>query len=358
MHNKFYADYLKEYDENEYFNQKEITIYYSDKDINREGKENRGYYVTKVEMHNRQPSLEYAHLEKRISQLNELILANQDQRYWQMFYILKEIIQELTNDELEFNYFRGQPVSSSLLPGILRNDVSFSYQMNFEGLYKKIFNEFPDRVTYEALESNIDSINKRAYQLSLLQHYGLKTSLLDITSNPYIAMLFMFPDAFDKYQEPTLYLFRINEDNKENNLFSEVQKNQLNERIIVQKGAFLNFDKRKLFKPNDFEFFEDMREISRIDVIKISLVYDNEISDVAHSDIFTFDIEKESDLAENYDKVSCLNNVKSDILLKLKEYHYFREDLFPDFEQRIQFLSKKYESNTMKRFSTDISQQI
>ena len=98
MHNKFYADYLKEYDENEYFNQKEITIYYSDKDINREGKENRGYYVTKVEMHNRQPSLEYAHLEKRISQLNELILANQDQRYWQRFYILKEIIQELTND--------------------------------------------------------------------------------------------------------------------------------------------------------------------------------------------------------------------------------------------------------------------
>ena len=113
-----------------------------------------------------------------------------------------------------------------------------------------------------------------------------------------------------------------------------------------------------MFKPNDFEFFEDMREISRIDVIKISLVYDNEISDVAHSDIFTFDIEKESDLAENYDKVSCLNNVKSDILLKIKEYHYFRDDLFPDFEQRIQFLSKKYESNTMIRFSTDISQQI
>ena len=48
-------------------------------------------------------------------------------------------------------------------------------------------------------------------------------------------------------------------------------------------------------------------------------------------------------------KVDCLKAIKKELSQKLREYYYFEEELFPDFEKRIQYLSNMYESTQPKK---------
>ncbi|HDR1025009.1 TPA: FRG domain-containing protein, partial [Pasteurella multocida] len=50
-------------------------------------------------------------------------------------------------------------------------------------------------------------------------------------------------------------------------------------------------------------------------------------------------------------KKQCLKAIKDELSQKLREYCYFEEDLFPDFETRIKYLSRKYDSSTHKKIS-------
>ena len=255
------------------------------------------------------------------------------------------------------NYFRGQSHHYDLVPGILRGNVQNSYRKEFESLYLKIANEFPDKVSYFDFRSS-DSIEQREYQLSLLQHYGLKTSLLDITKNPYIAMLFMLSEQFNKYKEPTIYLFNIDEQvHRKKHLFTEVKKSEKNERIIAQQGAFLNFD--KIFNNKSFD-------IEKITCIKIVLHFSEDYYtnylDEEKKNLSNIEKLDDSDSKADYEqlldrekqqiqnsKLNCLKFIKDELTQKLREYYYFEEDLFPDFEKRIQYLSEKYESNGQEK---------
>ncbi len=48
-------------------------------------------------------------------------------------------------------------------------------------------------------------------------------------------------------------------------------------------------------------------------------------------------------------KKDCLSQIFSEIRDKLKEYYYFTEDLFPDFEKKIQYYSNKYEAHNSRK---------
>ncbi|MDU6791805.1 MAG: hypothetical protein E6427_03710 [Anaerococcus sp.] len=52
-------------------------------------------------------------------------------------------------------------------------------------------------------------------------------------------------------------------------------------------------------------------------------------------------------------KIDCLNFINEELIKKLREYYYFEEDLFPDFEKRIQYFSKKYQTETTKKVISD-----
>ena len=176
-------------------------------------------------------------------------------------------------------------------------------------------------------------------------------------------MLFMLSDAFTSYKEPTFFLFKIDENIHTNkHLFTEVRKSKLNERIIAQKGAFLNFD--KIFMNKHFD-------VERICCIKIRLNFseDDYLKHLESEEENIKNIQTEvngnlvsDEQKENYlklleneknslekSKLNCLQFIKNELLQKLREFCYFEEDLFPDFETRIKYLSGKYKSAANKK---------
>lgn len=274
------------------------------------------------------------------------------------------MLQTLTGDELKFNYFRGQSDKNDLLPGALRYSKNSDYIRDFEGLYLRLSYEFPDIINYVSMsESNIA---ERESNLSVLQHYGLKTALLDITKNPYIAMLFMLRENIDEYRSPTLYLFKINDQEFDSpTLFSEVRKSHTNERIIAQKGAFLNFEKvqknnllkaipyvKIILEFDEYKYQEALIFENSANIIsKYNLIQKNELGSVKDldnikksKDYYEKNINKIRELFESVEKTKedCLEYINNELTQKLKEYYYLKEDMFPDFENKIRYLSSKY----------------
>lgn len=164
---------------------------------------------------------------------------------WSAFYCFKEIIDsiiEYTDDEFRL-FFRGQKGSWDLRPTILRDGphgYTDTFRENYEEIYKSIARRFPSKVKYyPPIERD-----KRAANLAEIQHYGLGTPLVDITENPFIAMLFMV-SGFDSGVDqpfPQIDVFFCRR-NGVNLLFQDVEREETNPRIAAQKGAFLNFDR-------------------------------------------------------------------------------------------------------------------
>lgn len=76
-------------------------------------------------------------------------------------------------------FFRGHgDVDYKFLPGIFRND---SLIENEHKIYNDILIECPNE---------FQNCNSNSERLAIMQHYGVKTRLLDITSNPLIALFF------------------------------------------------------------------------------------------------------------------------------------------------------------------------
>lgn len=367
-----YEDFMSSYEESKYFSASTIVISYCP-DINiMEPNDKRKYRILGIKLIDNGKYADNKKLKNTIKRCNLSIKRNLSRGSWQIFYLYKELLQTLLGDDLYFNYFRGQAGDYPLLPGVLRPETTKYYLRNFENIYKRMSFEFPDMVNYTKLIDD-DSLNSRESDLSLLQHFGLKTSLLDITRNPYIAMLFMLRDIIEKYEEPTLYLFKINnncDDDNKLNLFTEVKKSHINDRILAQKGAFLNFEKAILNKSG-------AKEVDTIHYVKIVLRLESEkyknaidkqfdllndlkndlkndkdlnkiVNDPEEVDEF---LEKVTFIKEHMDEVQikCLQHINDELSQKLYEYYYTKEDMFPDFENRIKYLSIKYKDETQAK---------
>lgn len=367
-----YEDFMSSYEESKYFSASTIVISYCpDIDI-MEPNDKRKYKLLGIKLIDNGKYADNKKLNNTIKRCNLSIKRNLSRGSWQIFYLYKELLQTLLGDDLYFNYFRGQAGDYPLLPGVLRPETTKYYLRNFENIYKRMSFEFPDMVNYTKLIED-ESINCRESDLSLLQHFGLKTSLLDITRNPYIAMLFMLRDSIDKYKEPTLYLFKINnncDDDNKLNLFTEVKKSHINDRILAQKGAFLNFEKAILNKSGT-------KEVEAIPYVKIVLHLESEkyknaidkqfdllndfkndlkndkdlkkiVNDPEEVDEF---LEKVTFIKDHMDEVQikCLQHINDELSQKLYEYYYTKEDMFPDFENRIKYLSIKYKDETQAK---------
>ena len=354
-----YAKIINNYKEEDYFVQSTIllkyTLYQQEAVAG-----NKSYVITGVELQDSNDGKNKEAIGKIVEKCNNDILNTSKEFSWQIFYALKVLLQSLTSDRLGFNYFRGQSHNHPLLPGALRYKVDSAYIKDFESTYKKLAYAFPDTINYVSM-SKVRDLDERESNLSVLQHYGLKTALLDITKNPFIAMLFMLSDSILYYKEPTLYLFKINDNVSDNlSLFSEVRKSHTNERIIAQKGAFLSFEK-----------ILDNKVKKKIPFVKIVLRYDaekylNERNiDPKETDNKKADIENKlyeqlkSRITGDVYKEYCLKYINNELETKLKEYYYTKEDMFPDFENRIRYLSNKYSDDNpkTKKLNIDVEEE-
>ncbi|MGX7173092.1 FRG domain-containing protein [Enterococcus ratti] len=304
----------------------------------------------------------YQVLKRHCALLKERI-ANDLPMKWKVFYLYKELFQKIICESSigSFNYFRGQAKNWKTIPGIFRTNTSATFIDEFEKIYKRISIEFPNEIEYTEYETNPDSLKKRAKQLAMLQHYGLRTSLLDLTRNPYIALLFMVSDSSKTdFSSGVIEAYQIDEDkHNQNNIFISVEKEENNRRLKAQDGAFLYYDKLANL---------DIESIIKIPRIVIELSYDTselakdieeKISEIETalsqlpanfpkniSEAFDEELAKlKKDLCEvktNVDKTGIFTKIHDEIKSKLNEYFYFEESLFPDLYKYIEFIQPKY----------------
>lgn len=163
------------------------------------------------------------------------------------------------------NYYRGQSRNWKMKAGIIRDDVKDEFLERFDSIYEDIAYQFPYIINYDKFnnDNTSEEFKKREIDMAYLQHYGMRTSLVDITENPYIALLFLTTSNIFKFA--TLDMFHIDiEKHSRENIFSKVKMLEKNKRIIAQKGAFFNFDKIVTIE-ND--------EIFKIPLVRIKLNY-------------------------------------------------------------------------------------
>ncbi len=311
------------------------------------------------------------------------------QNTWQLFYLYKEVLQFLS--ALEFNYYRGQKADWKTVPGIFRDaDKNPEYMKDFEKLYKKISREYPEEIVhveetqYDPRDEGLRKKHlKRANQLALLQHYGMRTSLLDLTENPYIAMLFMLSKDTD-IRHPRLEAYKVIEgeeiNHNEKNIVTFVEKTKNNKRIIAQKGAFLNFDKLYKISINSIQPIErviiemNFSEDKSLGLIEAEITNTKEKYESATEEdgkaTYKMSLEFLNSLKKGFIKedstvdsnqvtqFKIYKDIQQEMLKKLSEYHYETEDLFPDFENYLKFITSEYSSKPSVSKKTLLNSQF
>lgn len=378
-----YSDIEKSYKEDLYFDVINIDI--NVKVRNPDKSDNNLYKITAVSSNTKCNNEELA---KKVDNITEKInnrLIDDSQKFsnnWSLFYLYKELLQQLDG---EYNFSRGQCSDWEMLPGIIRKNTNDELKNKFEMTYKDIMYRYPDLVQYYPAISDEDNIKMREQELAHLQHYGMKTSLIDITENPYIAMLFMISDTSAKdFEFATIDLYNIDPEIHDTfNLFSKVKQLNTNQRIIAQKGAFLNFDKVSLTTPTPSKIkkiplirikldisFKHLKKTKRLlekekkrhkqlreeylSMIDKSNEQNNNNEEIRKEDIHEKILEyfelgrsvntlkRSVKSQKKYYKKIVLSRIRMDIKNKLDEYHYREKHLYPDLYKHIQYVESEY----------------
>lgn len=253
---------------------------------------------------------------------------------WSAFYAIKEIV-DIIQQQVDRDYclyFRGQTGNWALQPTLYREGISGysdDFRAQYDKIYESIANKFPHEIKYVPDYAS----EERAANLAILQHYGLGTPLVDITENPFIAMLFMTNNY--KYVKangsPKFDVFFVRADG-DNSLFQTVKEMDHNLRITVQKGAFLNFEKLD----DDLVYGK-----KKLDRISINIKYDdNQFKD----DVFPDGGDEHADSNAEIALTTAMKDIES----KLKTFHYVSSDLFPDFYKFLEMVKFKYSDEDSK----------
>lgn len=374
--NKFtYEDIIGKYNEQDYFDKVIIIV---NIEINDPQKGNTANYRIKNLEFRKDMNLENEEILKKVEKVkneieNDIVsYRNKNNKEWNLFYLYKEFFQKLDED---FNYYRGQCTDWEMLPGIVRENVNTKLRNDFELIYQDVMYRYPDVIKYYPPIAKNKVINKREQQLAHLQHYGLKTSLIDITENPYIALLFMVSDTSkNDFENAIIDFYSINQMiHAEKNLFSRVKMLKSNSRLIAQKGAFFNFDKVALrnlptqthkiplvrLQLNfNFEELKNTKKLldeskSEYESLNRKIFSQHQVSDSDREDLLNLfekqrkinDLENEIKSLEKYYRDIFLDSIRYQIKSKLEEYHYIESELFPDLYKYIGYIQSGYDSD-------------
>ncbi|MGX0340807.1 FRG domain-containing protein [Staphylococcus hominis] len=351
--------------------------------------------------------LDVSEIMKTIENVNEKILL--DINVVKLFDVLKELFTVINNSsESHETYYRGQRDNWFIKPNLFRQDTDREFVNNYESIYYELSTQFPEEIEYIDIKDIINnkdnkSYIKRANQLALLQHYGFKTTLVDITSNPYIAILFMCANSKFSLRNGVIDVFLINKerDKEFNSLFIKTKHSKSNKRLKAQNGAFFCFDKvlqlgfdsiepiqtirinlnfkynvpnvlvHETRKTGNIEYFEKMEKrlndfikdakqtLKEKHFAKKKIRTDKDIELIkeynlnlktgdSYNKLFTiiknnFNEEKmKIFLDEKQNFIAGIENIRTELIDTLEEYYYLEENLYPDLYNQTNFIVKKY----------------
>ncbi|QBO34977.1 FRG domain-containing protein [Periweissella cryptocerci] len=324
----------------------------------------RSYYIEKISVSKNSTTknvsfdLKTRQLISRLNKNTELLNKDASAMHstWSAFYLIKEIVQQIRKTfEDNTLYFRGQSHDWDVLPGALRTNVSEDYANKFDDVYKEFSFEY-EEIEYFPLKDNGENFEKRTKQIAKLQHYGLMTPLIDISTSPYVGMFFMAYD--DNLEIPVFDILLEKAD--DDSIFQKVEKTHDNIRLKAQSGAFINFE--KLLPQTQTQ----TKEIKKVPRIVIRFVYDqkayvsainttiNEIKDLVKNEnrpgiqnLALNDLGKiisKLDDVEYSDQVKkdLFEGLKKDLLQKLKEFEYTDKRIFPDLANYADAIKTQY----------------
>ena len=193
-------------------------------------------------------------------------------------------IEEIELLGYEINLFRGQSNNKPLLPSICRENQNIdTTQIEF-----KMLEDFKRRSPLLITRSFASDWEWLVYA----QHFGLKTRLLDWTSNPLIALWFACQDQYLINNSSYLYILSCNSDMQvelskslspfESGITKILRPTLNNERIIAQSGwftahpysksagKFVTLENNKLIK-RSLKEIEIPKELKKKLLIKLSM---------------------------------------------------------------------------------------
>lgn len=151
-----------------------------------------------------------------------------------------DLIDKLTAEKHQIILFRGQSDNSPLLPSIARKNP----EINTTKIEEEMLEELRRRTQLTIKTHLSDSWELLIYA----QHFGMKTRLLDWSSNPLTALWFACSNEFKSTKDSYVYIFTADNsyliDTKSKESPFSTSKTRIlrpalnNERIIAQSGWF------------------------------------------------------------------------------------------------------------------------